>query len=111
VRVHRARGSRRTVVITAGEGRLDLKVGPESIKRALWVLDGFIKSFEDARLRVSVKDSSTLVQQTVRLHMVHDQSNRRNGNKGRLLARAQHQPARNDEARHRSTAGAFIDPH
>lgn len=51
------------VLITGGEGRLDLKVGLESIKRALWVMDGFIKRFENAHFQVSVKDTSTLVQQ------------------------------------------------
>jgi len=51
------------LLVTAGEGRLNLKVGPESLKRALWTMDGLIKRFESAHLQVSVKDRSTLVEQ------------------------------------------------
>jgi hypothetical protein len=52
------------MLVTAGDGRLDLRVGPESFRRALWIMDGFIKRFESVRLRVSVKDTSTLVEQS-----------------------------------------------
>src|ERR1044071_9963423 len=47
---------------TAGDGRVDLKVGPESLQRAAWIMDAFIKRFERDGFRVTVKDDSTLVE-------------------------------------------------
>jgi hypothetical protein len=51
------------VIMTAGEGRVNLKVSPELLQRAAWVMDGFIKRFEVEGLHVSVKDRATLVEQ------------------------------------------------
>ena len=48
--------------MTAGDGRRDLKVSPELLKRAAWVMDGFIKRFEAEGMHVSVKDRATLVE-------------------------------------------------
>jgi hypothetical protein len=47
---------------TAGDGCVDLKVSPELLQRAAWIMDGFIKRFEREGFRVSVKDQSTLVE-------------------------------------------------
>lgn len=47
---------------TAGDGRVDLKVSPELLQRAAWIMDGLIKRFEREGFRVSVKDHSTLVE-------------------------------------------------
>lgn len=50
------------LLATAGDGRLDFKVSPELLKRAAWVMDGFIKRFEAEGMHVSVKDRATLVE-------------------------------------------------
>jgi hypothetical protein len=58
--------------MTAGDNRLDLKVGPDTLTRAAWIMDGFIKRFEEAGFHVLVKDGSTLVElagQTVAVRM------------------------------------------